>query len=147
MSSLAIKSSACCDPDVISTFSGEAATPYRFRFCAIISRSGPYPSVGPYCNETWEFSLSAFWQASPNRSVGKSSPAGSPPANEMISGFCVSFNSSRIAELLILAVRNAYRWDHGVHISSLLRGRERMPLKLGLLSVVTPFRDHNHEQQ
>src|SRR3954470_156431 len=50
-----------------------------------------------------------LWQASSKRLTGKTSGAGSPPPKEMISGFCVTFSSSRMAELLIPSVRFAYR--------------------------------------
>ena len=56
------------------------------------------PSVAPYCSTCRPsfFSISSIISCS--CSMGKLSGAGSPPAKEIISGFCVSFSSSRMAE-------------------------------------------------
>jgi hypothetical protein len=48
----------------------------------------------------------------------ETSGAGSPPPNEMISGLCVTFKSSRMAELLIPSVRCAYRDFQSVDMGS-----------------------------
>src|ERR1700739_567184 len=76
---------------------------------AIISRKGSYPSDAPYCNAKWGCSSRTFLQASRNLSVGNTSAAGSPPANEITSGLWVNFSNSRIAELRTPFVRCAYR--------------------------------------
>src|ERR1700739_3473816 len=63
----------------------------------------------PYCKASEPCSERTLWQASSKRFTGKTSGAGRPPPKEMISGFCVTFKSSRIAELLTPRVRCAYR--------------------------------------
>src|ERR1700741_1612432 len=68
----------------------------------------------PYCRASEPCSERTLWQASSKRFTGKTSGAGRPPPNEMISGFCVTFSSSRIAELLTPRGRCAYREFHNV---------------------------------
>ena len=53
----------------------------------IASLSGSYPSVGPYCNALDPCSSNTSTDIFFISSTGNNSGAGSPPANEMISGF------------------------------------------------------------
>jgi hypothetical protein len=48
-----------------------------------------------------------LWLASSKRWTGNTSGAGKPPANEIMPGFCVTFNKSRMAELVMPFVRSA----------------------------------------
>src|ERR1700741_3827601 len=77
----------------------------------------------PYCRASEPCSERTLWQASSKRFTGKTSGAGRPPPNEMISGFCVTFRSSRIAELLTPRVRCAYRDFQSVDMRNPPQGR------------------------
>ncbi|HET6179311.1 MAG TPA: hypothetical protein VFE61_20450 [Candidatus Sulfotelmatobacter sp.] len=59
---------------------------------------------------TWQFQQTGRCDSmmfSSKRFTGKTSGAGNPPPNEMISGYWVTFSSSRMAELLMPNVRCA----------------------------------------
>jgi len=88
----------CCEPVVINTCSGRQRNPNPASWPAMAARSSGSPSVVPY----W---LSSGGK-SPKFSSGMASRAGRPPAKEMMSGFWVRANSSRIRELVKRSMRS-----------------------------------------
>ena len=74
---------------------------------AIFARRDGRPSVVAYCS-SWRPSFSTrSWETLAISSTGNSSGAGRPPAKEIISGWAVNFNSSRISEACIRSIRVA----------------------------------------
>src|SRR5262245_8931270 len=73
------------------------------------SRKGRKPSVLPYWRAAEPCSRRTRSQAAAISARGNTSGAGSPPANEMTSGFSVILSSSRMIELVIRWVRWANR--------------------------------------
>src|SRR5438552_19134142 len=89
-------------------------------------RSGRQPSVVLYWRTEAPCSASHLVHALWISAIGKSSGAGSPPAKEIMSGFWVSFNSSRIAELWMAVARRVYRLGQVVFMGfSLLKDMVR----------------------
>ena len=82
----------------MKTLDDLAVIPYRFIRSQMNWRSSGKPSVGPYCNACAPCSDSTRQAASWVLSIGSSSGAGIPPANEMRSGCWVNFSSSRMIE-------------------------------------------------
>ena len=65
--------------------------------------------MAAYCSAVLPCSRSTVSVARSISAKGKTSGAGSPPANEITSGFSVSLSSSRMTELVIRCVRCANR--------------------------------------
>ena len=76
--------------------SAEHSTPRVFMSAAIFSRRVAIPSETPYWRARAPNALSVRSAATRISSTGKSSGAGSPPANEIMSGRSVSLRISRI---------------------------------------------------
>ena len=105
-----MRSSACCEPAVMTTSSGDAERPTVDARCAQThSRRGRWPSVTPYWRAAGPSDESTASQERATASTGKSSGAGSPPAKEMTSGAAVTLRISRMALGLSAVVRAAKR--------------------------------------
>src|SRR3990170_4666555 len=85
----------------------EGLLPLREMIARHSSRKGSKPSVVLNCRACAPFSRRTRSQATLNSSTGKTSGAGNPPANEMMSGFSVYLSNSRMAELATSWVRCA----------------------------------------
>ena len=101
---LPTRSSACCEPVVISTCSGST---FQGRKSATARRSGSKPSLVAYCKAAAPSRSITVWQAWVNSARGKAKGEGRPPAMLMMPGRSVSLRISRMAEGFILAARPA----------------------------------------
>src|SRR3546814_1961200 len=63
---------ACCEPETISTSSGDTSAPSLLRSAATQARRGAYPSVGPYCSADVPFCCKTRSKALLMTSTGRS---------------------------------------------------------------------------
>ncbi len=119
------RSSACCEPTVTTTSSGDAVMPSSAMTSQICSRSCGSPWPQPYCSATAPRSRTIAATISPTASSGRASMYGMPPASETTSGRLATANSARIADAVIPRVRAAYRSPYGSSSTPLMRSGYR----------------------